>query len=283
MCFRANLTLKNMPLNIVSWNVNSLRSAIAKGFISWLESEKPDIVCLQEVRATSDKLLPLESLMDGYQAFWNPAVRPGYSGTAILTRYKPLEVRFGLDDGPDDEGRAITADFGEFRVASFYAPNSTPGTPKMPKKLAWLKSLGDFVNKLSDKPFLLAGDFNVAFTKLDSRGISGPSGINGCSVDEREAFGRLLEDCGLYDPAREQAGSVILSTWWSAFQKSRVPEKGIRFDYILLSRQYAKLVEGCRIHSDVFGSDHCPISLQTSLSKEKLTIVDSVPRQVSLV
>src|SRR5688500_7559152 len=173
-----------MSLTVVTWNVNSLRSAMRRGFLDWLQTTKPDVVCLQEVRALREQLHPLEPLFDGYRCIWNPAERAGYAGTAVLTRFEPVSFEFGLNGGSDPQGRSLTVDFGDFRVGSFYAPNSTPDTPKIPIKQTWLEDFREHVAERGEKPFIVTGDLNVAYKELDSQGVAHPYGMNGCTREE---------------------------------------------------------------------------------------------------
>lgn len=259
-----------MALKIVSWNVNSLRSAIRKDFVSWLEKANPDIVCLQEIRATLEQLRPLEALLKGYRAIWHPALRPGYAGTAILSKFEPIDFETGLNGEPDPEGRALTLDFGKFRVASLYAPNAIPGTHKIAEKCTWLNRLQDHVAANSDKPIILGGDLNVAQCKLDSRNELHPSNVNGCTAEERSNFQKILHACNLYDPVRDREPGSILSTWWHAMAGERQNNNGIRFDYILLNDDHRDRVLDCAIHSEIDGSDHCPTSLTINFPTEDL-------------
>ncbi len=265
-----------MSLRIITWNVNSLRSALRKGFSEWLEKTSPDIVCLQEVRAELKHLHPLESLFPEHRAIWHPAVRPGYSGVAILSRFEPTNIEYGLNGASDLEGRALTVDYGSFRVTSLYGPNATEGTPKFLIKRAWLEELSHHVAKRADKPLIIAGDLNVAHTALDSRGVSHPSGIRGCTDEERHGFQELLDTCQLFDPMRERAGTSIISTWWHAGITNRQPEQGIRFDYTLLGTEYRDLVLDHTIHPEVFGSDHCPVSLIVEIPTDQLRLAHPV-------
>jgi exodeoxyribonuclease-3 len=261
-----------MPLRVVTWNVNSLRSALRHGFLDWLTESRYDVICLQEVRAELKYLLPLESLFKGYKAYWNPAVKPGYAGVGILTRYEPVSIERGLNGGEDPEGRSITADFGTFRVGSFYAPNATPNTMKIPKKLLWLNDFQEHIAARNDKPFLVTGDLNVAHTTLDSQGIDRPQGMNGCTPEERAGFQSVLDHCLLSDPTRERSGDKILSTWWNPRDHYRAAADGVRYDYILLQKKFNLLVEAQAIHPEVTGSDHCPVSMEIGLFVESLTL-----------
>ncbi|MFH0927985.1 MAG: exodeoxyribonuclease III [bacterium] len=265
-----------MPFTVVTWNVNSLRSALRQGFCDWLKEMAPDVVCLQEVRATLDQLRPLESLFDGYRVVWNPATRPGYAGTAILTRFEPVAIETGLNGDSDPEGRALTIDFGAFKIASLYAPNATPLTPKMPVKCEWLSQLRTHIEAHSDKLFIVAGDLNVAHGRLDSRDELYPQSINGCSDEERLGFQNVVAGCDLIDPHREQAGEAILSSWWHIGSPERFPDTGIRFDYVLIGAKHREAIVSGAIHPDIFGSDHCPVSLELDFSTEGLRRVTSV-------
>lgn len=250
-----------MALRIVSWNVNSLRSALEKDFLVWLADFNPDIVCLQEVRATEQHLRPLEPLFPGYRAIWNPAIKPGYAGTAILTRFEPITHQKGLHNQPDPEGRSLTVDFGDFYVGSFYAPNATPNTPKIPIKQQWLKDFTQHVQEKSTKPFFLCGDFNVAHTTYDSQNIPHPRNMNGCTPEERNGFQELFTTCSLIDPARKNSEHETLSTWWDVPCALRSMKNGVRYDYILLQEKCKDVVLEQNIHHNIGGSDHCPVSL----------------------
>lgn len=258
------------PLRIVSWNVNSIRSAIEKGFLDWVADFKPDIICLQEVRAAEQHLHPLEPLFPDYRAIWNPAVKPGYAGTAILTRFKPHCSEKGLCGASDPEGRSLTIDFGDFYVGSFYAPNVIPGSPKIPIKQQWLSDLSKHVAEKSTKPFFLCGDFNVAYTANDSQGVAHPRNMNGCTQEERDSFAHFMQSCTIFDPMRANVREEILSTWWSTPSSLRSMNNGMRYDYILLQEKYGYLVEEQKIHHDKDGSDHCPISILIKLPHSTL-------------
>lgn len=265
-----------MSLSIVTWNVNSLRSCLTKGFSSWLTATAPDIVCLQEVRAELKHLLPLEPLFPGYRCFWNPAERPGYAGTAILTKFEPINVQGGLHADPDPQGRALTADYGSFRIMSLYAPNAVAGTEKIPIKVIWLARLREHILSRLDKPLFVCGDLNVAHTKWDSRGQEHPRGMNGCTPEEKSGFQNLLTDCHLIDPMRAQYDSSVLSTWWHALSPERHSLDGMRFDYILIPEGQRGLILDQKIQSDTFGSDHCPVSATVSIETSELQRVDVV-------
>jgi exodeoxyribonuclease-3 len=254
-----------MAIKIVSWNVNGLRAAMQKGFLRWLAEAAPDIVCLQEVRAGLKDLWPLEASLPGYKAYWQPAERPGYAGVAVLTRFVPTSQESGLDGGADPEGRALTVDFGAFRIASLYGPNSPADSGKLTAKVAWLEALGLHCRRLDDKPLILCGDLNVAHHVIDSRNELHPRGLNGCTDEERSAMRNLMSSCHLLDPVREQAGDTVLSTWWSPTDLLRRPASGIRLDYALLHERHRGLVRGTSIDAEVRGSDHCPVSLTVEL------------------
>lgn len=254
-----------MALRIVSWNVNSLRSALEKGFLNWMNDLKPDIICLQEVRATEQHLRPLEPLFPGYRAIWNPAIKPGYAGTAVLSRFEPLSSEKGLCGQADPEGRSLTVDFGDFYVGSFYAPNATPNTPKIPIKQQWLNDFTRHVAQKSTKPFFLCGDLNVAHSIYDSQNTPHPRNMNGCTPEERKSFQTLFDACDLIDPTRIAANDAILSTWWDVPTALRSMKNGVRYDYILLQKAHSHLVAEQKTHHDIGGSDHCPVSILVAL------------------
>lgn len=263
--------LHAMSLHVVTWNVNSLRSCLTKGFSTWLTATNPDIICLQEVRAELKHLHPLEGLFPNHRCYWNPSVRPGYAGTAILTKFAPISTVTGLLQSPDPQGRALTADFGTFRVMSLYAPNASPLTEKIPLKVQWLTLLKDQVKRYQEKPLILCGDLNVAHTRWDSRGQQHPLGMNGCTREEREGFQQLLKECALIDPIRERYQDEILSTWWHVVSSKRHPLDGMRLDYILLQKTSQPIFLDQQIQSLVFGSDHCPVSMKLAIDTSALT------------
>lgn len=267
----ADILTPTMAIKIVSWNVNGLRAVMQKGFLRWLREAAPDVVCLQEVRAGLKDLWPLEASLPGYKAFWQPAERPGYAGVAVLTRFEPLGQELGLDGEADSEGRALTVDFGGFRVASLYGPNSPADSGKLPAKMAWLAALGRHFRCLDDKPFILCGDLNVARDTRDSRGELHPRGLNGCTDEERAAMRELMASCHLIDPIRYQAGDAVLSTWWPPTDILRRPNSGIRLDYALLHERHHGLVLSSSIGAEVRGSDHCPVTIEIDLPTEDLS------------
>ncbi len=259
-----------MPLRIVTWNVNSLRSVLQKGFLDWMATAQPDVLCLQEVRAEIKHLYPLEQLFPGYRAFWHPAVRSGYAGVAMLSRFEPVAIERGLKGNDDPEGRALTLDFGTFRVGSYYAPNATPNTPKIPIKIAWLTQFQKHIAAAPDVPLILAGDFNVAHTSRDSGGIAHPPYMNGCTPEERETFQKIFTEQTFSDPLREQEGTKLLNTWWAPHSFDRHMSDGMRYDYLLLQKKFAHLVQEQSIETSVRGSDHCPVRMVIDLSTHHL-------------
>ncbi|NBS69017.1 hypothetical protein EBT31_08890 [bacterium] len=259
-----------MEMRIFSWNVNSLRSALEKGFKEWISEEKPDIVCLQEVRASLDKLHAIEPLFPEYKILWNPAEKSGYAGTAILSRFEPLSFETGLAGNPDPEGRSITADFGEFLVGSFYAPNAIPGTEKITKKLRWMEEFTNHLATKKGKPFFLCGDFNIAPTILDSQNTPHPRGMNGCTKEEREALEVIIKEHKLHDPMRNAAGSSLLSSWWACSPALRSMNNGFRYDYILLQTAFQTWITDQKIHHERGGSDHCPVSIAANIPTSNL-------------
>ncbi len=259
-----------MSFKLISWNVNSLRSAIRQGFLDWLRAEKPDVLCLQEVRAMGEQLRSIEGQFEGYRAIWHPAERPGYAGVAVLARVEPVGVELGLNGEADPQGRSLTVDFGTFRVGSFYAPNADPGSPKIQIKEAWLRQFQKHLSVRVEKPFVIAGDLNVACTALDSGGVAQPWGMNGCTDVERRELQVVFDRCGLFDPARHEAGDALLSTWWDLPVTQRSFKNGMRYDYILFQKKHQALVMEQEILFHVDGSDHCPVSLTLDVSTDGL-------------
>ena len=247
-------------MRLVSWNVNGLRACMEKGFLDSFAALDADIFCLQETKLQPDQI-QLE--LPGYQIFWNSAVRKGYSGTALFTRLEPVAVTYDLDDAYHvGEGRAITLELPECYVVTVYSPNSQEGLKRIDYRMSWEDALRRYLLKLDKKkPVILCGDLNVAHQEIDLKNPGPNRGNAGFSDQEREKFGDLL-DSGFTDTFRhlhpDLAGAY---SWWSYRFHAREKNAGWRIDYFLVSSRWRDKIQDASIHTDIYGSDHCPVSL----------------------
>jgi exodeoxyribonuclease-3 len=265
-------------MKLYSWNVNGIRAVIKKGlFQRFIEAHRPQVLCLQETKAERGQI---EIDLPGYHEYWNSAVKKGYSGTALFSREKPLEVvngfpkafskrfRFAdeLERDSSEEGRIITAEFPKLYVVTVYTPNAKDDLSRLALRHAhWDPAFLAYCRQLEKKkPVVFCGDLNVAHTELDLANPKSNRGRKGFTDEERAGFQNLL-DAGFIDTLRlfEQGNGHY--TWWSHFANSRARNVGWRIDYFLVSQSLKKAVKAAKIHADVMGSDHCPISLTLAI------------------
>lgn len=252
-------------MKILTWNVNGIRAAQKKGFIPWLLKAKPDILCLQEIKARAEQLDPSLTEIPGYAAVFNPALRPGYSGTAIYSREAPDETWVGLGDPRfDDEGRVLGARFGGLHVVSAYFPNSQEGGARLDYKIdfcrAITKVLGGLVAKGQD--VCLAGDYNIAHEEIDLARPDANHESPGFFPRERKAMTEFLK-AGFHDVFREAHPALAGAyTWWSLRTAARARNVGWRIDYTNVNARLRARVRRSWILPDVPGSDHCPVGLE---------------------
>ncbi len=250
-------------MKFLSWNVNGLRACMQKGFLDFFREADGDFFCLQETKLQPGQL-SLE--LPGYEAYWNYAEKKGYSGTAIFTKHTPQSVRYGVGTPElDTEGRVITLEYPEFFLVTCYTPNAQRGLARIDHRMAWEARFREFLRELDgDKPVILCGDLNVAHKEIDLKNPAANRGNAGFSDQEREAFTALL-DGGFTDTFRhchpDTAGAY---TWWSYLYHAREHNAGWRIDYFLVSDRLRPQIEAAEIHSQVFGSDHCPVELVLS-------------------
>jgi len=246
------------PVKLVSWNVNGIRSAIKKGFLDFLKSENPDILCLQETKAMpSDVSLDLPE----YEQFWNSAEKKGYSGTAIFTKIKPLNVSYGLGaDKHDREGRVITAEFGDFFLINVYTPNSKRELERLPyRTLEWDVDFLLYAKTLEKKkPVIFCGDLNVAHTEIDLANPKSNMKNHGFTPEERAGFDNIVKH-GFLDTFREFNKEGSNYTWWSPMFSARSRNIGWRIDYFCISKSLRPRLAASSILCDITGSDHCPV------------------------
>ena len=247
-------------MRLVSWNVNGLRSILAKGFPNYLRDAGADIVCLQEIKARPDQV---DHDFEGYHIFWNPAVKPGYSGTAILTREKPLSVVNGMGQpAHDSEGRVLTAEFKDFFIVNVYTPNSQRELTRLEYRTRdWTPAFVTFLKALEKcKPVIFCGDMNVAHREIDLARPKENTRNAGFTIEEREAFDRVL-DIGFQDSFRQFEPGGGHYTWWSYQSGARKRNIGWRIDYVCVSPALRSALRSAFIQPEIGGSDHCPVGI----------------------
>ncbi len=254
-------------LRIATWNVNGLRSAVRADFEGWLASSEIDVACLQEAKVEEDLLT--DRWFCGYQAYWNPALRRGYSGVATIVRdgIDVLEVAKGIgDDEIDAEGRVIATRLCDFEVINIYAPHSHRTLSRLDHKLAFLERLSEYINvkRHSSPPLVIVGDLNIAHLDIDVANAKANRGNAGFLPQERLWLDGLLKSDYL-DAFRAINASSGNYTWWSMRQGVRERNIGWRLDYIIVDARLKERIVDCRIQSDQGGSDHCPVILDIEL------------------
>ncbi|WP_442593894.1 exodeoxyribonuclease III [Neobacillus sp. D3-1R] len=251
-------------MKLVSWNVNGLRACTNKGFLDYFKEVNADIFCVQETKLQEGQIC-LE--LEGYKQHWNYAVKKGYSGTAVYSKKEPISVQYGIQsEEHDTEGRAITLEFEQFYLVNVYTPNSQRDLARLDFRIRWEDQLRKYLLNLeTNKPVILCGDLNVAHAEIDLRNPKSNKGNSGFTDEERGKMDELLQS-GFIDSYRylypEQEGAY---TWWSYMNKVRERNIGWRIDYFILSQKLADIVTDSQIHSDILGSDHCPIVLDINL------------------
>lgn len=247
-------------MKMISWNVNGLRACVTKGFLDVFQSLDADIFALQETKLQPHQI-DLE--LPGYQQFFNSAEKKGYSGTAIFTRREPLDVRYGIGiPEMDTEGRVITLDMGDYYFVTTYTPNSQSELARLDYRMKWDDAWRDLLCRLkAEKPVIACGDLNVAHTEIDLKNPKTNRRNEGFTDEEREKFSALL-DAGFIDTWRYQhPGVEQVYSWWSYRFKAREKNAGWRIDYFVVSEDLAPRIVSTDIHTDIFGSDHCPVEL----------------------
>lgn len=247
-------------MKLVSWNVNGLRAVMGKNFTDVFANMAADIFCVQEIKLQEGQI---DVEFDGYRSYWSYAGRKGYSGTAVFSSREPLDVIHGIGvERLDDEGRVTALEFEDFFLVNVYTPNSQNELARIEYRLDWEKNFYDFVTALDRrKPVIICGDLNVAHQEIDLANPKANRGNPGFSDEERECISRLL-DAGFVDTYRHMyPGRTGAYSWWSYRGRAREKNVGWRIDYFLVSERIADRIAGAEIHSDITGSDHCPVSL----------------------
>ena len=248
-------------MRLISWNVNGLRACLGKGFADTFAQEDADAFCLQEI-----KMLPGQAdfAPEGYEAYFNSAEKKGYSGTAIFTRMHPLSVRYGIGvEEHDHEGRVITLEFSKFYLVTVYTPNAQRELTRLDYRMAWEDAFADFLCGLdAHKPVVVCGDMNVAHQEIDLKNPKSNQGNAGFTPQEREKMTALLSR-GFVDTFRLlHPDEKDRYSWWSYMMRARDRNIGWRIDYFLVSQRLTPNVKAADIHDQVYGSDHCPVSLE---------------------
>lgn len=247
-------------LKLISWNVNGIRACCDKGFRDAFKALDADFFCLQETKMQAGQL---DLSFDGYTSYWNYAEKKGYSGTAIFTRHQPLGVTYGLGiDEHDHEGRVITLEMENFYLVTVYTPNSQDGLKRLDYRMTWDDDFRAYLQRLDEKkPVLVCGDLNVAHKEIDLKNPKTNRMNAGFTNQEREKF-QLLLDAGFIDTFRHfYPDQANIYSWWSYRFKAREKNAGWRIDYFLASSRLSNQLEGAKIHTDIFGSDHCPVEV----------------------
>lgn len=247
-------------MKLISWNVNGIRACCDKGFREAFKSLDADFFCLQETKMQEGQL---DLAFDGYTSYWNYAEKKGYSGTAIFTRHQPLSVTYGLDiEHHDKEGRVITLEMENFYLITVYTPNSQDGLKRLDYRMTWEDDFRNYLLELDKKkPVIVCGDLNVAHKEIDLKNPKTNRMNAGFTDQEREKF-QLLLDSGFIDTFRFFYPDMdSIYSWWSYRFKAREKNAGWRIDYFLASKRLADKLTGAKIHTEIYGSDHCPVEV----------------------
>ena len=247
-------------MKLISWNVNGLRAVVNKGFMDFFNEVDADIFCLQETKMQPDQLI-LD--LPGYYQYFNSAVRKGYSGTAVFTKIKPLQVTFDIGiDVHDQEGRVITCEYDDFFLVTVYTPNSQNELARLDYRMQWEDDFLQYLKKLEQvKPVVVCGDLNVAHKEIDLKNPSSNRKSAGFSDEERSKFTQLLNN-GFTDTFRYLYPDVRHAyTWWSYMNFARQNNAGWRIDYFVVSEALNDQIVDAMIYPEVMGSDHCPVGL----------------------
>ena len=246
-------------MKLISWNVNGLRACEGKGFRDVFKTLDADFFCLQETKMQEGQL---DMQFDGYQSFWNYADKKGYSGTAVFTRHQPLNVSYGIGiDEHDHEGRVITLEMEDFFLVTCYTPNSQDGLKRLDYRMVWEHDFREYLKGLdAKKPVILCGDLNVAHEEIDIKNPKTNRHNAGFTDEEREQFSILLDN-GFTDSFRFKYPDEVKYSWWSYRFQARQKNAGWRIDYFVISDRLRDCLADAAIHTEIYGSDHCPVEL----------------------
>lgn len=251
-------------LKFISWNVNGLRACVGKGFADAFKALDADFFCLQETKMQEGQL---DLNFEGYESYWNYAEKKGYSGTAIYTRHKPLAVTLGMGvDEHDHEGRIVTLEMERFYLVCVYVPNSQDELRRLDYRMRWEDDFRAYLTKLNQsKPVIVCGDMNVAHLEIDLKNPKSNRRNAGFTDEERDKMTLLLES-GFTDSFRHfYPDATGIYSWWSYRFHAREKNAGWRIDYFLASNDIAEHMTEAKIHTEIFGSDHCPVELDLDI------------------
>lgn len=255
-------------LKLASWNVNGIRATIKKDFVKNMRELGPDILCLQETKASAEEAKSTLEIMEEYNVFTNSSkARKGYSGTAILSKEHPVQVTYDIGIGEhDQEGRVITAEFDQFFLTTVYTPNSGEGLARLDYRETWDKAFLNYILWLNKrKPAIVCGDLNVAHKEIDiARAKENYNKSAGYTQREIDGFQRFI-DAGFVDTFRHFHPKDELYTYWNYVTNGRAKNVGWRIDYFMVPERIMPAVKGANIHNEYHGSDHCPVSLEIEI------------------
>lgn len=250
-------------MRLISWNVNGFRACLQKGFAEFFTQVDADIFCLQETKMQEGQA---DFNPEGYFAYYNSAIKKGYSGTAVFSKQQPLQVTLGINDQYNDEGRVLTLEYPEFYLVNCYVPNSQTELARLEYRLQFEDTMRNYLSDLNKrKPVIYCGDLNVAHQEIDLKNPKTNTKSAGFTLEEREKFSQLLT-AGFTDSYRylypETTG---VYSWWSYRFKAREKNAGWRIDYFVVANSLAKQIIDAKIHMQVLGSDHCPVELEIKI------------------
>ena len=250
-------------MKMISWNVNGLRACVGKGFLDYFQSVDADIFCIQESKLQEGQI---DLDLPGYHQYWNYAVKKGYSGTAIFTRQEPVSVTYGLGiEEHDQEGRVITLEFESFYMITVYTPNSQNELKRLDYRMTWEDAFLQYLKELEKtKPVVVCGDLNVAHEEIDLKNPKTNRKNAGFTDEERGKFSALM-DAGFVDSFRYLYPEQVTYSWWSYRFHAREKNSGWRIDYFLTSGSLRDKIEDAKIHTEILGSDHCPVELDINI------------------
>ena len=246
-------------MKFISWNVNGLRACVGKGFEETFKNLDADFFCLQETKMQEGQL---DIAFEGYESFWNSAKKKGYSGTAVFTKHHPVNVTYSIGiDEHDNEGRVITIEMEKFFLVNVYVPNAQDGLKRLDYRMQWEDDFRAYLSRLDTlKPVIVCGDLNVAHEEIDLKNPKTNRRNAGFTDEEREKFGILLK-AGFTDTFRSMHPDLVTYSWWSYRFRAREKNAGWRIDYFLVSNRLFPLIKEANIHTDIMGSDHCPVEI----------------------
>ena len=247
-------------MKLISWNVNGIRACVGKNFMEFFNEVDADIFCLQETKLQANQI---DLQLEGYHQFWNYAIKKGYSGTAVFTKQEPLNVFYGIGiEEHDKEGRVITLEFEDFHLVTVYTPNSQNELKRLDYRMKWEDDFRSYIKRLDDKKsVIVCGDLNVAHKEIDLKNPKTNRKNAGFTDEERQKFTQFL-DSGFIDTFRYfYPNEENIYSWWSYRFKAREKNAGWRIDYFCASEKLKDRLVGAKIHTEVLGSDHCPVEL----------------------